>query len=59
MLPGLTRWAQINYGYGSSVEQAREKMKYDLYYIKNMSISLDLLIIFQTIKTVLFGKGAR
>ena len=59
MLPGLTGWAQINYGYGSSVEQAREKMKYDLYYIKNMSISLDLLIIFQTIKTVLFGKGAR
>ena len=59
VLPGLTGWAQINYGYGSSVEQAREKMKYDLYYIKNMSISLDLLIIFQTIKTVLFGKGAR
>jgi sugar transferase (PEP-CTERM system associated) len=59
VLPGLTGWAQINYGYGSSVEQAHEKMKYDLYYIKNMSISLDLLIIFQTIKTVLFGKGAR
>src|SRR5438874_1509939 len=59
VLPGLTGWAQINYGYGSSVEQSREKMKYDLYYIKNMSISLDLLIIFQTIKTVVFGKGAR
>jgi len=57
--PGITGWAQINCGYGASVEQSKEKMRYDLYYIKNMSLTLDLLITFQTIKTVIFGKGAR
>jgi sugar transferase (PEP-CTERM system associated) len=57
--PGITGWAQINCGYGASLEQSKEKMRYDLYYIKNMSLSLDLLIIFQTIKTVIFGRGAR
>lgn len=57
--PGITGWAQINCGYGASVEQSKEKMRYDLYYIKNMSLALDLLIVVQTIKTVLFGKGAR
>jgi sugar transferase (PEP-CTERM system associated) len=57
--PGITGWAQINCGYGASVEQSKEKMRYDLYYTKNMSLTLDLLIIFQTIKTVIFGRGAR
>jgi len=57
--PGITGWAQINCGYGASVEQSKEKMRYDLYYIKNMSLTLDALITFQTIKTVIFGKGAR
>lgn len=57
--PGITGWAQINCGYGASLEQSKEKMRYDLYYIKNMSLALDLLIVFQTIKTVIFGRGAR
>ena len=57
--PGITGWAQISCSYGASVEQAKEKMRYDLYYIKNISFSLDLLVIFETIKTVLFGRGAR
>lgn len=57
--PGITGWAQINCGYGASVEQSKEKMRYDLFYTKNMSLTLDLLIIFQTIKTVIFGRGAR
>jgi len=56
--PGLTGWAQVNYKYGSTVEDAREKLQYDLFYIKNASIGLDLLIMFQTIKTVLLGRGA-
>ncbi|NOT47572.1 MAG: sugar transferase, partial [Acidobacteria bacterium] len=45
--------------YGASVEDAREKLQYDLYYIKNQSLALDAIIIFETIKTVLFGKGGR
>lgn len=57
--PGITGWAQVKYPYGSTVEDAREKLQHDLYYIKNMSTLLDLFIIFQTIKVVLFGKGAR
>jgi sugar transferase (PEP-CTERM system associated) len=57
--PGITGWAQINHGYGGSVEESKEKLRYDLYYLKNMSVALDLLIVFQTIKTVLFGRGAR
>ncbi len=57
--PGVTGWAQIKYGYGASKEDALEKLKYDLYYIKNLSLVFDLLIIFETIKIVLFGKGAR
>ena len=56
--PGLTGWAQVNYKYGSTVEDAREKLQYDLFYIKNVSIGLDLLIMFQTVKTVLLGRGA-
>jgi sugar transferase (PEP-CTERM system associated) len=57
--PGLTGWAQIRYTYGASVEDALEKLQYDLYYIKNMSIALDLVIVLETIKTVLLRRGAR
>lgn len=56
--PGVTGWAQINIPYGNSVEDTREKLKYDFYYIKNRSILLDLLILLRTIKTVVTGKGA-
>lgn len=55
--PGLTGWAQVNYGYGASVEDSKMKLKYDLYYIKNYSFFLDLRIIFKTILIVLFRKG--
>ena len=57
--PGVTGWAQVKYRYGSTVDDAREKLQYDLFYIKNASIGLDLLIMFQTIKTVLLGRGAQ
>lgn len=57
--PGLTGWAQIRYPYGSSVEDAVEKLRYDLYYIKNICPFLDTLIFFETIKVVLFGRGGR
>lgn len=55
--PGLTGWAQIKYPYGASVDDAIQKLQYDLYYIKNQSLALDLVIVFDTVKTVLFGKG--
>jgi sugar transferase (PEP-CTERM system associated) len=55
--PGVTGWAQVSYGYGASVEDAIEKLNYDLFYIKNMSVFMDMLIILRTIKTVLFIKG--
>ena len=57
--PGITGWAQVCYRYGSSVEDAKEKLRYDLYYIKNMSAGLDLLIILITIKVILLGRGAK
>src|SRR5208337_2464695 len=57
--PGVTGWAQVKYKYGSTVEDAREKLQYDLFYIKNASIGLDLLIVFQTVKTVLLRRGAQ
>ncbi|RLB39690.1 MAG: capsular biosynthesis protein CpsE [Deltaproteobacteria bacterium] len=57
--PGVTGWAQVKYPYGASEKDALEKLKYDLYYIKNMSIFMDLLVIFQTTKIVLLGRGAR
>jgi sugar transferase (PEP-CTERM system associated) len=57
--PGITGWAQILYKYGSSVEDAKEKLRYDLYYIKNSSAGLDLLILINTIKIVLLGRGAK
>ncbi|HYW73297.1 MAG TPA: TIGR03013 family XrtA/PEP-CTERM system glycosyltransferase [Pyrinomonadaceae bacterium] len=55
--PGLTGWAQIKYPYGASIEDARKKLEYDLYYIKNQNLILDATIMFETIKTILFGKG--
>ena len=57
--PGLTGWAQIKYPYGSSIEDAIEKLRYDLYYIKNQSLLLDAIILFETVKTVIFGRGGR
>ncbi len=57
--PGITGWAQIRYKYASSLEDAREKLRYDLFYIKNMSIGLDLLVFLQTIKVILFSEGAK
>jgi lipopolysaccharide/colanic/teichoic acid biosynthesis glycosyltransferase len=57
--PGLTGWAQVKYKYGSTVEDAKEKLQYDLFYMKNASVGLDLLIMFQTIKTVLLSRGAQ
>jgi len=57
--PGITGWAQIYYPYGASEEDALRKLEYDLYYIKNLSIAMDISTIFQTIKVVLFQKGAR
>lgn len=55
--PGLTGWAQVRYPYGATVEDAIEKLRYDLYYIKNLSFLLDTQIIFETVKVVLFGRG--
>lgn len=57
--PGITGWAQVRYPYGASLEDAIEKLQYDLYYVKNHTLFLDLLILFQTAQVVLFGKGAR
>jgi len=57
--PGITGWAQVNYRYGSSVEDAKEKLRYDLFYIKNMSLGLDLLTLLYTTKVVFLGRGAK
>ena len=57
--PGLTGWAQLNYSYGASVEDARKKHQYDLYYLKNYSIFLDFLIMLQTVEVMLWKKGSR
>lgn len=57
--PGITGWAQINYPYGASVEDARRKLQFDLYYIKNQSLLLDLLILIQTVRVILWPAGAR
>ncbi len=57
--PGLTGWAQVNYPYGASVEDARAKLSYDLFYVKNRSPLLDLLILFATVRVILFQEGAR
>jgi sugar transferase (PEP-CTERM system associated) len=57
--PGITGWAQVYYPYGASEEDALRKLEYDLYYMKNLSLSMDLLVVFMTVKTVLFKKGSR
>jgi sugar transferase (PEP-CTERM system associated) len=57
--PGITGWAQVKYGYGSSVEDAMEKLRYDLYYIKHLSIGFDLTIVIDTVKVILCARGAQ
>ena len=57
--PGLAGWAQLSYPYGATVEEAAEKLKYDLFYVKNHNLLLDMLILIQTVEVVLFGRGAR
>lgn len=57
--PGVTGWAQVRYAYGASEEDALEKMRYDLYYIKNYSLTLDIMILLETVKVVLLGRGGR
>ena len=57
--PGITGWAQLCYPYGASVEDSKEKLQYDLYYLKNHSILLDMIILLQTVEVVLIGDGAR
>jgi sugar transferase (PEP-CTERM system associated) len=57
--PGITGWAQVRYQYGSTVEDSMEKLQYDLYYVKNVSVFLDMLVLLNTIRTVLFSRGGR
>ena len=57
--PGITGWAQVRYRYGASLEETKWKLEYDLYYVKHLSIGLDLLIMFETIKTIILRRGAR
>jgi sugar transferase (PEP-CTERM system associated) len=57
--PGITGWAQVRYQYGASLEETKQKLEYDLYYVKHLSISLDLLIMFETIKTIILRRGAQ
>ena len=57
--PGITGWAQVRYPYGASVEDAKQKLQYDLYYVKNNSLFLDLIVLFQTVRVLIWGEGAR
>jgi len=57
--PGLTGWAQVMFYYGRSIDESKEKLQYDLFYIKNMSLKMDLLILFHTFKIIILGRGAR
>jgi lipopolysaccharide/colanic/teichoic acid biosynthesis glycosyltransferase len=57
--PGITGWAQVRYKYGASLEETRRKLEYDLYYLKHLSVGLDLLIMFETIKTIILRRGAQ
>ena len=57
--PGITGWAQLCYPYGASEEDARQKLQFDLYYVKNQSLFLDFMVTLSTVEVVLFGKGAR
>jgi lipopolysaccharide/colanic/teichoic acid biosynthesis glycosyltransferase len=57
--PGITGWAQVRYSYGGTVEESVKKLEYDLYYVKNNNLFLDLLILLRTVRVVLLGEGAR
>jgi sugar transferase (PEP-CTERM system associated) len=57
--PGITGWAQVRYSYGSSIEDAQRKLQYDLFYVKNHSLALDIQVLVETIRVVLFGEGAQ
>ena len=57
--PGITGWAQVMYPYGASVEDSYQKLQYDLYYSKHMSLSFDILILLKTVQVVVMGRGAR
>jgi lipopolysaccharide/colanic/teichoic acid biosynthesis glycosyltransferase len=57
--PGITGWAQTNFPYGASTEDARRKLTYDLYYIKNRSFFLDVVILLQTVRVIFWNQGAR
>ena len=57
--PGITGWAQVRYSYGATVEQAVRKLEYDLYYVKNHTLVLDVLILLETVRVVMLGEGAR
>ena len=57
--PGITGWAQVRYPYGASIDDAIEKLQYDLYYVKNHGLFLDFMILLSTVEVVLWGKGAR
>jgi len=57
--PGITGWAQIRYPYGETLDQHREKLEHDLYYIKHISITLDLIIALDTVRVMLFARGSR
>jgi exopolysaccharide biosynthesis polyprenyl glycosylphosphotransferase len=56
--PGVTGWAQVRFTYGASIEDAKKKLEYDLYYVKNHSLVLDILILIETVRVVLFQEGA-
>jgi lipopolysaccharide/colanic/teichoic acid biosynthesis glycosyltransferase len=57
--PGVTGWAQVRYGYGATVDDARKKHQFDLYYVKNNSLFLDLLVLIETVSVVLFREGSQ
>ena len=57
--PGLTGWAQVKYPYGASIEESEDKLEFDLYYIKHLSVALDVTIMIETVRVMLTGKGAR
>jgi lipopolysaccharide/colanic/teichoic acid biosynthesis glycosyltransferase len=57
--PGITGWAQVRYRYGATLEETKQKLEYDLYYVKHLSIGLDLLIMFETVKTIILRRGAQ
>jgi sugar transferase (PEP-CTERM system associated) len=57
--PGITGWAQVRYQYGATLEETKQKLEYDLYYVKHLSVGLDLLIMFETIKTIILRRGAQ